>query len=179
VAQAGTSTAEAPRISWRGSGSSEERFELIGVWLEGQDAPVAVFDLSKSADWREAASVRNVSTVGPFLQVVSAELLADIALDADGPQVRGDDWTFRVDSATLAKPVRGNAQFALDLLDLSTLEFAHIDVEASDSAGLLTLTAPGAAGFERKIRAHNGGPLVWSLDRSVGGTTIARSSGRR
>jgi hypothetical protein len=186
VGQTGTSTAEAPHMNWR-TGSTEEqrdasgapvREPLVGVWLEGEAGPIAVFDPGRMWEWWTAPSIRRVWTEGPFLQVASAELLADIPLDAAGPALRGDDWIFHIERSTLARPVRGEARFVLDLVDMATLAFARIDL-AEHADGTIELVAPGAAGFERAVRARGGGPLVWSLDRRIGGTAIARAGGRR
>jgi hypothetical protein len=176
-----TSTAEAPRLGWRVSEPAGEMFDTIGVWLRGESAPVAVFDLAGSSDWWMAPTVLRVSTKRPFLEVASGEMLGDIPLDITGgaPRVRGDDWTFAIERATLPAPVRGTATYVLELLDMASLDFARIDVEESGGETTLGLLAPGAAGFERAVRERSAGTLVWSLERRVGGVVIARASGRR
>lgn len=193
VPQPGASTADAPTLSWRTGESRGESAEkpptTTGVWLEGENSPIAVFDLAGEPAWWSAAGVRRVSTGVGLSQVDTARLVADLPLDLveAEPAVVGDDWRFEVRVASLPRPLHGDARFDLELLvvdpSVTAAAFARFPCDVEDVAtpgGTVRVTARGVAAFEReRARRSLATSAAWSLERRVGSVVVARSSGRR
>jgi hypothetical protein len=193
VPQPGASTAEAPTLSWRTGESSSESAEkqptTTGVWLEGENSPIAVFDLAGEDAWWTATGVRRVSTGVGLSQVDTARLLAEVPLDLveARPVEVGDDWRFEIRGGSLPRPIHGDARFELEVIGLDTYAvsaaFARFPCEVEESAtpgGAVRVTARGVAGFAReRARSGRAPETTWSLERRVGAVVVARSSGGR
>jgi hypothetical protein len=180
VALPETSTAEAPRIVWRATGPTSESFSSTGVWLENADGPVAVFDLAREHDWWSARTIRRVWTEGALVSVATAELVREVPLEVREPRTHYPDWEFDLALAARPKPLHCQSEYVLEMLDLSTLEYARIECAPSPAAdGVAALHAPGAAGFVRARGEVGAGPIVWSLEARCGDIALARASGRR
>jgi hypothetical protein len=199
------STAEAPRMVWR-AGESGTRTRT-GVWIEGategqrgegQNGPVALFDLSRSADWLFGPRAHRVWLEPSVGRVASAELLVDIPTFPGkiAPIVRDGSWSFTVDAGILPRPLHGEARFVLALLDLESLGYLEVSPRATPTSArngeIVFAMAPPSGPAELRAkgpgRATMGSepgapidrsPLPWSLELRCGDVCIARASGRR
>lgn len=168
VALPGVSTAQAPRMAWRaGDAEQAKTGTRAGVWVQGRDAPTAVFDLSRDPEWLFGERVHRVWLEPEAGRIAAAELLRDVpSPGALEPEVRGRTWTFRVDPAASPRPVHGDARLVLGVLDLAS--FRHVEIAAEGTA--FTLPADFSA---------EASPLAWSLEWRAGDSCIARAIGRR
>lgn len=174
VALPGVSTAQAPGMGWRAGDAEEANTgSRTGVWVQGRDAPTAVFDLAREPDWLFGERVHRVWLEPEVGRIASAELSRDVP-SIPGiivPEVREGTWTFRFDLAASPRPVHGEARLVLGVLDLATFRYVEI-VHASFTTGeaVFTLSADFPAGSKN---------LAWSLEWRAGDACIARASGRR
>ena len=169
------STGEAPRMGWRAG--DEDRFSRGGVWIEGSRGPVALFDLSQSPEWLFGPRVHRVWLTSDPGKIALGELLADVpSIACPDPGARGGDWTFVVDRGTLPRPLHGEAEFVLSLLDLESLRYVELDPRAPTGSGQGEI----AVTFDPPARAVSGpSPCAWSLEWRCGNVCLARASGRR
>jgi hypothetical protein len=173
VALPGVSTAAAPRMGWRaGEADTGSR---AGVWVQGRDVPVAIFDLSRDPDWLFGDRVHRIQLEPEIGRIASAELARDVPSPAGvlEPQVRGRTLGFRLEAAELPRPVHGEVRVVLGVLDLESFRYFEAEAEAS----------PGSAGAEIAFALPPdlaaGPPLAWSLEWRAGDACIARAIGRR
>lgn len=171
------STAEPPRMAWRSRSKVFENGAVDGVWVAGEDGPVALFDLNRSLAWIAGKRIARIWFERSLSRIVSAEVLSDVpALASYGvPQVRGDVWVFVPPAGALPTPRHGEARWVVGLLDLGRYRYA----EFSASATVPEISFTGVPAWERAILRSAGGPIVWSLEYRVGDTTLSRTSGRR
>lgn len=183
----GTSTADAPRIAWRASEPAGEWVSAVGVWLQDDNGPFAVFDSWRHEAWWTASTIRRVSAEDPLVNVALFELLDDLPLVIEGgqPQQEGDDWVLRVREDSLVRPLRGTATFVLEIVACrlqpeGSIRYARYECEESLVNGIRELRARGAASFEFSTRWHHGRKIFeWSLERRVADVVIARASGNQ
>lgn len=173
-----TETSRVPEVSWRTRSPLCDRSELPGVWIEGEDGPEAIFDVERSLCWLLGKQVRRVWFEEVLTRLVSAEVLSAPQLIENElvPRAKAADWIFEFDLATLPKPIDGEGEWVLELLDLDTYERFELET-AQDSEG--RIVARGATALVSELVSSGGGPVVWSLDFVLRETTLARSSGRR
>lgn len=178
VALPGVSTAQAPRMGWRaGEASTGSR---AGVWVQGRDAPTAIFDLSRDPDWLFGERVHRAWLEPEIGRIASAELARDVP-SLPGivePEVREGTWIFRLDPAAWPRPVHGEARLVLGLLDLSS--FRHVEIAApipGDRAGVEAVFALSTDFPTGTVRGSP--PRAWSLEWRAGDACIARACGRR
>jgi hypothetical protein len=169
------STAELPLMGWRSrSESIEKKGEIVGVWIAGEDGPVAFFDLHRSLPWLAGKRIARIWFERSLSRIVSAEILADVPTLAgvDSPRIVDDAWAFDPPlAATLPRALHGEARWVVGVLDL--VRYRYAEFAASEVAPVLLFN--GAAEWERVTD----GPIVWSLEYRVGDTTLARAGGRR
>jgi hypothetical protein len=154
-----------PRIAWH-SDEGEPRATAEGVWLEGGDAPAALFDLARDPRWLLCGRVRSVSFEGPGsdVQVEVLPALPAPAL-AGPPREEAGSWSVRL----VGSPPAG-VRWQLVLFDPHTLASCTL-AERGASAGELEFALPQGWGG----RAD----LEWSLEEQLDAGCIARASGRR
>lgn len=168
VALPGVSTAQAPRMGWRaGDAEGSRTGSHTGVWVQGGDAPRAVFDLAREPAWLLGERVHRVWLEPEVGRIASAELSSDVPAPPGlvGPEVREGTWTFRFDPAAAPRPFHGDARLVLGVLDLASFRYVEIS-----GAATFTLPADFPSGSNQ---------LAWSLEWRAGDACIARASGRR
>jgi|GEM_PF-2091693 len=74
VARAGTPTERAPQLFFRAEGT-DQPVSCAGIWLAGEEPPVAWFELSREPRWMLAERIRRIWAEGDLTQVTSAEVL--------------------------------------------------------------------------------------------------------
>lgn len=168
---------EPPVIRWEASREVPNE-EITGAWVAGDGAPVAVFDMEASLSWLLSGRVRSTWFPGPLTSIVSAQVTPGPAPIPGEvvPRPVGDDWLFDVSSVALPAPLAGQPYWRLGILDLASLRYGEWFPDL-DAGGRLRF--PGAARWAEAAEGESGGPLVWTLDRRVGGVTVARASSRR
>jgi hypothetical protein len=156
-----------PRIAWHSDegvpGTSAE-----GAWIEGGEAPVALFDLARDPRWLLCGRVRSISYDGPGAEDAQYEVLRALpepALDGAPSETPGR-WSVRLAASAPA----GTLEWALLLFDPQTLESSTLEGRAG-ADGALEFALPAAW----SVRAG----VEWSLEERQGGACVARLSGRR
>ncbi len=166
-----SSPAELARVAWR-TKNGEGAGSAPGVVLEQGGGRLALFDLSRSLDWRLGGRVHHVVFEHGNRPIEEAEVLEELPeLGVPAPEVDGADWTWP--SAGLALPAPGGT-FALTLFSLAELECLELALEPGAGG---ELRASGAARFARRA-LELGEPLAWSLDYRIDGQALARARGR-
>lgn len=168
VALPGVATGQAPRMGWRaGDAEGAKTGSRTGVWVQGGDAPMAIFDLARDPNWLFGARVHRVWLEPEVGRIASAELSRDVPVPPGivGPDVRERTWTFRFDPSASPRPVHGEARLVLGVLDLASFRYVEISGETT-----FFLPADFPAG------PHD---LAWSLEWRAGESCVARASGRR
>jgi hypothetical protein len=74
VARTGTPTERAPQLFFRAEGA-DQPVSCTGIWLAGEEPPVAWFELSREPRWMLAERIRRIWAEGDLTQVTSAEVL--------------------------------------------------------------------------------------------------------
>ena len=150
-----------PRLAW----NSNEGLQLAsaeGVWLEGADGPVALFDLARDPRWLLCGRVRSITLEGgesdPAYEVLPA--LPEPALSGEFSE-RSGHW-----SARLSASAPPGTRWQLALFDPRTRESTRLEAR-----GELEFEAPPA--WIGRAR------LEWSLEALLGESCVARLSGRR
>lgn len=162
-------TAEAPVLRWL-SDLPDDGVEVPGVWLRGDDAPEAVFDLERHGTWLLGGRVRSAWTAGGVVQITAAQVSpGPPALEGLTPRAVGEGWTFDLAGLDLPSAVGGELRWRLGLLDAAS--WAYEELEPLDES-LSLLSFPGAARWD-------GQDAWWSLDLRVDDVTVLRASGRR
>lgn len=83
VARAGTPTERAPQLFFRAEGT-DQPVSCTGIWLAGEEPPVAWFELSREPRWMLAERIRRIWAEGDLTQITSAEVLRQW-LEPKGP----------------------------------------------------------------------------------------------
>ena len=169
-----------PEVSWRSRSAFCDRSELQGVWIDGEDGPEAIFDVERSLCWLLGQQVRRVWFEELLTRIVSAEVLdAPQAIESQlVPSSAAGDWIFEFDADALPQPIDGEGVWSVELLDLDT--YRRFEIDAIEGlAGPGRVGVPGAAALVSELVKRGGGPVAWSLDYSLGDTSLARSRGRR
>jgi hypothetical protein len=175
----GTSTAEAPRLAWRASEPAGEWTVANGVWVAGENGPVALFDPWSDPEWWTAPTIRRVSAEDPLVHVALFELLTELKLECspraiEYPSEETAEWIFRIPESSLPQPVRGRAVYVLEIFDPTSTGYQRIDCAETTADGVLTLRARVArTPFEGGCNVEG---ASWSLERRVGGVAIARTT---
>ena len=158
-----------PRISWQSG--AEPIASAFGVWIEGGDAPEALFDLGREPRWLLCGRVSRVWLEG-FESEVSFEVLpalAEPALAAEPAEEVGG-WSARL-AATKPITVGDEAlEWSLVLFDPATLESVTLAGSSRAPGELSFATPPGWAGRV---------PLEWSLEGRLHECVLLRLSRRR
>ena len=156
-----------PRIAWHSDegvpGTSAE-----GAWIEGGEAPVALFDLGRDPRWLLCGRVRSISYDGPGAEDAQYEVLRALpepALDGAPSETPGR-WSVRLAPSAPA----GTLEWALLFFDPQTLESSTLEGRPG-ADGALEFALPAAW----SVRAG----VEWSLEERQGGACVARLSGRR
>lgn len=176
-AAAGSDTSRPPVVHWRADASLAELREgsLQGVWLDVNEPPLAVFDLSSSLAWLLAGRVRQLFPLSGWGLIEDAELSQRASQPAEEflPTVRGGDWSFRRPDPAVATGLEGT--WRVELLDLSRLTRVELPVQVRADS----LRVPGAARTVARWLRRGGGPVAWSLERELAGVVVERARGRR
>jgi hypothetical protein len=168
-------TAEAPRMGWR-AGEADTGSQT-GIWIEGPNGPIALFDLSRSPAWLFGSRVHRVWLEPEIGRIPSAELQSDVpALAAIlEPQLQGNRWAFQIPARERPRPLRGDAHFVLALLELASLRYLEVPAQPASEGD-----RGGEVGFVLEAGIPlQGSPLAWSLELRAGDVCIARATGRR
>ena len=150
-----------PRLDWRGDDRTPAA-SAEGVWIEGADGPVALFDLARDARWLLRGRVRSITLEGgaPDLAYEVLPALPEPALAGELTEQSGR-W-----SARLAGSALPGLRWQLVLFDPRSLESTRLEAR-----GELEFEAPPSwIGRPR---------LEWSLEALLGEGCVARLSGRR
>lgn len=164
-----------PVVRWS-TESSAPGVEEPGVWLRGDGASQAHFDLERRWTWLLGGRVRSVWLVGGLSSITAARLTpGPPALEGPVPRPVGEDWTFdATGAAPVPRPLTGELRWRLEVLDVSRLEVRGF--APSEVAGL-RLRFPGVDAWAT-ARQDEGAELVWFLDLVCDGVPLARASGR-
>jgi hypothetical protein len=160
-----------PRIAWHSEDGAPSA-TAQGVWIEGGDAPVALFDLARDPRWLLCGRVRSIwfegpEPEGPLWEALPA--LPEPAL-AEAPREQSGRWSARLSATQPAESAAPGLTWQLALFDPRTLESQTLAGRLAPG-GELEFPAPaewsGRAGLE------------WSLEARLGKACVARISGRR
>jgi len=157
-----------PRIAWRSEGGAPSA-SAEGAWIEGGDAPCALFDLARDPNWLLCGRVRSIWFEGtePELEVVPA--LPEPAL-AEKPREESGRWSARLADAQPAECADAHVAWQLVLFDPHTLERQAL-------AG--SLAPGGVLAFAVPTPWSERAGLEWSLEARLEQACVARVSGRR
>ena len=157
-----------PRLAWR-SEEGAPSAGAEGVWIEGGDAPLALFDLARDPSWLLCGRVRSIWFEGPEPELELLPALPEPAL-AQAPREESGRWSARLSEMQSAECAAAGVAWQLVLFDSRTLESRTLPGSLSHG-GELEFSAPapwsGRAGLE------------WSLEAHLGRACVARLSGRR
>ena len=170
-------TIEDPRLRWSSRSELVPGGDLRGAWYRSQNGPVAVFDQGSSLAWLLGGRIRATWFTGELTSIASAEVLPGVpAFGGEvAPLMRGGDWIFDMGELPIPESFARGREWKLGLLDLPGLEYQQLELEGNAVDGL---RASGAETLVRRWIARDGGPIVWYLELSFEGSTVARASGR-
>ena len=174
-ARPSTSTASPPRVGWRVSDEVVATGVAEGVWIAGQDGPVAVFDLAAERGWLLGGRGKRLWTEGELSSPLEAQLSSDLPPVAGvrAPDTRGgEDWTFDPEVAALPKPVEEEAYAELVLFDRHGFHLRRLAVEVDGARWHV----PGAEALVSRWE-HLPEGLTWALEWRTEDACLARSRG--
>jgi hypothetical protein len=167
-------TSQPPVARWAADGTDDAGAEVIGVWLAGDDAPVAAFDLERQLRWLLGGRVHSIWLTGELTSITAARVTPGPPLLATEPEAVGADWVLDLGEWTEPQALEDQATWRLGLLDLERLDY--VELSMSERAGG-RLVFEGAATWSRE-RLAAGSDLVWCLDLVLDGVTLARATDR-
>jgi hypothetical protein len=165
---------QSPVVRWTADVSPDPGAEVSGVWLEGDSAPVAVFDLERQPTWLLGGRIRSVWLAGELTSITAARITPGPRPLAARSRPEGADWIFDGHGTDLPRALHGELEWRLGLLDLDRLRYIEFAPRQE---------AEGRLRFERaeswaSARREAGSAVVWCLDLALDGVTLARASGR-
>ena len=172
IARPGARADEPPVVHWDAGSEPSRRGSLRGVWLRGEDGPLAAFDLDRHRSWLFAGTVQHLWFEGELASLIQARLSewAPRVAGVEEPVVADGAWTFQPDWTAVERGLDGAASFVLVLLDPVGLR--HRELACLRNGELLVAEGAGQA---LELAAS----LVWFLEQRVGGVVVARTRGER
>lgn len=175
IARPATRTTDRPLLSWESASSLLSSGRREGVWLAGDEGPVAHFDLARSYRWLLCERVKRIWFDGELALLAQAQALEQAPELVRGArfEARRGDWVLRPDWASVPSLRQGEPRFFLELLDLDSLAYLEVEGRRVGDELVFEEAEDFASG-----RWREGGALAWSLELRVGDTAVARSGGR-
>jgi hypothetical protein len=173
----GTEPAREPLVRWIARSSRFSAGERAGTWIEGEDGPIACFDLGRDLGWLLGERVSSMWFPGVLVSITSAEVMAEpppIGL-AGMPQVDGPAWRFDLRGWARPRSLGGEGYWIFGLLDLESWRYVELPALGHDPEGLVV---PDASATMQELARESPGRIAWTLEWRVAGVTLARASGR-
>lgn len=174
----GTEPGREPILRWLARSARFSGGEHRGTWIEGEDAPIACFDLSRDLTWLLGERINNIWFPGALLSITSAEITSEVAVtQVPPPQVDPHGaWLFDLSAWQRPQALGGEGYWVLHLLDWNSWQ--HLELGALPRADQ-QVYVPEAEEAQAALLRQAGGTCVWSLEWRVGGVTLATMTGRR
>ncbi len=173
----GTEPAREPLVRWIARSSRFSAGERAGTWIEGEDGPIACFDLGRDLGWLLGERVSSLWFPGALVSITSAEVMAEPPqVGVTGaPRTEDGAWVFDLHGWTRPRALGGEGYWIFGVLDLDTWRTTELParVQAPDS-----IVVPDAAATMDELARESPARIAWTLEWRVAGVTLARASGR-